>query len=257
MKKYTLGLVSISFRNHTPEEIISAAKAAGLGCIEWGSDVHAPFDKPRQLSNIACLQDEYKIQCSSYGTYFCLGRNDISELEGYINAAGILDTDILRLWCGTKSSLKYSRHEKERLYAQCYDAANIAAKHGVTICMECHNNTLTDTKDAALELMQTIDSPHFRMYWQPNQYKSLEENLSYARSIAPYCKHIHVFNWEGNVKLPLSEGSKVWKQYLNEFTGEKTLLLEFMPDNMIESLQEEARSLYQIAKADNNILNLP
>lgn len=41
---YDLGLVSVSFRNHSAKEIIQAAKDAGLTCIEWGSDVHAPYD---------------------------------------------------------------------------------------------------------------------------------------------------------------------------------------------------------------------
>lgn len=36
------GLVSISFRNHSPEEIISEAAKCHLHSIEWGSDVHAP-----------------------------------------------------------------------------------------------------------------------------------------------------------------------------------------------------------------------
>ena len=37
------GLVSISFRSLSPEEIIRIAKAAGLSAIEWGGDVHVPF----------------------------------------------------------------------------------------------------------------------------------------------------------------------------------------------------------------------
>ena len=37
---YNLGLCSISFRKHTPEEILRAMKEVGLSVIEWGSDVH-------------------------------------------------------------------------------------------------------------------------------------------------------------------------------------------------------------------------
>lgn len=37
-----IGLVSISFRNRTAEEIIEAVKNAGLNAIEWGGDVHVP-----------------------------------------------------------------------------------------------------------------------------------------------------------------------------------------------------------------------
>ena len=55
MKKdqYKLGLVSVSFRQHTPKEILEAVKAAGLSCIEWGSDVHAPHTDLGRLGEIA------------------------------------------------------------------------------------------------------------------------------------------------------------------------------------------------------------
>ena len=34
------GLVSVTFRDKTPEEIISTVKQCGLEGIEWGGDVH-------------------------------------------------------------------------------------------------------------------------------------------------------------------------------------------------------------------------
>ena len=53
------GLVSISFRKLSPEEVISAAAAAGLKAIEWGSDVHAPRDQAERLQEIVQLQQKY------------------------------------------------------------------------------------------------------------------------------------------------------------------------------------------------------
>ena len=67
-----MGLVSVSFRNLTPEEVIRAAVDAGLRVIEWGSDVHAPKDKKDRLEEIVQLQERYGIRCCSYGTYFYL-----------------------------------------------------------------------------------------------------------------------------------------------------------------------------------------
>ena len=42
MNSYRLGLVSVSFRPYTPEDILKAMTKAGLNYIEWGGDVHAP-----------------------------------------------------------------------------------------------------------------------------------------------------------------------------------------------------------------------
>jgi hypothetical protein len=114
--------------------------------------------------------------------------------------------------------------------------------------MECHNNTFTNRKEAAVELMEAIDSPHFRMYWQPNQYREIEENIAYAKMIAPYTKHLHVFNWKNKEKFPLQEAVDLWKAYLSCFEGERTLLLEFMPDGRIETLPTETNALKEIAR---------
>ena len=62
---YQLGLVSISFRQETPETLIKAVKAAGLSCIEWGSDVHAPWNDEEKLQDIVRLQKESGICCRS------------------------------------------------------------------------------------------------------------------------------------------------------------------------------------------------
>ena len=84
------------------------------------------------------------------------------------------------------------------------------------------------------------------MYWQPNQFKNFETNIEYAKTISSYVENIHVFNWEGNNKYPLCNAVDIWKEYLSCFDGEKNLLLEFMPDDRIESLSAEADALRRI-----------
>ncbi len=244
--KYSLGLVSVSFRSHTPEEILKAVKDAGLTCIEWGSDVHAPCNDMARLQEIAELQKKYKIDCSSYGTYFRFLETPFDELKGYIAAAKILGTDTLRLWCGNRDGEQYSDREKQELIAQCKKAAELAEKEGVTLCMECHKNTFTERLEDALSLMREVGSPCFRMYWQPFQWQSVEENQTYARSIAPYTEHIHVFNWKDDKKLQLAQAVTQWRKYLNEFSTPRTLLLEFMPNGTVQELMGEADALRSI-----------
>ena len=85
------------------------------------------------------------------------------------------------------------------------------------------------------------------MYWQPNRVKDLEENLESARLLAPYTVNIHVFNWTKTEELPLAQGKTTWKNYLSYFAADKTLLLEFMPDDQLTSLETEAAALKEIA----------
>ena len=248
MNAYNLGLVSISFRKHTPEEILGAVKSAGLTCIEWGSDVHAPCRDTERLYEIARLQGEYGIACSSYGTYFRLGVTPLEELSDYIAAAKILGTHILRLWGGTKKGADMTPEELSDFTDTCRKAAVMAEEAGVILCLECHMLSITETPDYGVSLMEAVNSPAFRMYWQPFQWLDTEGSLSVARAIAPYAEHIHVFNWKGDKKFSLCEAEGEWRRYLCEFSSPRTLLLEFMPDGKPETLPTEACALKNIIK---------
>lgn len=246
---YKFGLVSISFRQHTPEQIIEAVANAGLSCIEWGSDIHAPCTNREQLIRIAELQGQYGIECSSYGTYFRLGVDPTDELPQYIKAAKLLGTDVLRLWCGNKNLSECTESEKEALLDACEKAERIAREQGVVLCMECHHGTLTENPADTVMLMERISSPHFRMYWQPFQWCEPEQNIEYASKICKYTEHIHVFNWKSfEERYPLGDAHEVWQKYLSCFDGPRTLLLEYLPHDRIEDLPREALALKSISQ---------
>ena len=245
---YTLGLVSVSFRDRTPEEILQAMRQAGLTVIEWGSDIHAPCTDTTRLAEIATLQKEHGITCCSYGTYFKFGKTPLDELGHYITAAKMLGTDILRLWCGRKSGAEMNEQEKNTLLAECRAAAQIAEQHNVTLCMECHQKTFTERVADAVWLIEEVNSPHFKMYWQPFQWQTVEENVQNAQKIAPFAAHVHVFNWKGEDKLPLAAATEEWRAYLAAFPTPRTLLLEFMPNGTLDELSAEAAALKQITE---------
>ena len=240
---FKTGVVSVSFRQLSVDEVISYTKAAGLAAIEWGSDVHAPYTDKERLDYIAKAQAEAGLYCSSYGTYFKLGEHDTEELRGYIAAAKILGTNILRLWCGNKNYADLLPEEREHIISESKKAAKIAEEEGAVLCMECHNRSFTNTLEGALDLMRSVNSPAFRMFWQPSITDGFEANMNYAKEIAPYTYNIHVFYYEDGKKHPLADGVGEWKSYLSCFSGDRNLLLEFMPDNSPESLATEAATL--------------
>ena len=246
MRNFKPGLVSVSFRNLSCEEILTLMKQTELHYVEWGSDVHAKPDDVDTLKAIASMQKDFDIKCSSYGTYFRIGVNKTEEIYDYINAAKILGTDILRLWCSDKSASLFSDEETNALFDECKKLAEIAQKENVILCMECHNNTFTDNAESALSLMKNVNSPNFRMYYQPNQYKTEDENIFYAKTIAPYTVNIHVFNWKDKDKFPLKDAVDIWRKYLAFFDDDKKLLLEFMPDGKPETLKTESDALKEI-----------
>ena len=63
-----------------------------------------------------------------------------------------------------------------------------------------------------------------------------------AEALAPYTEILHVFQWKGSEHFSLAQGIEEWRRYLTPF-AEQPLLLEFMPDDRIESLCAEADAL--------------
>ncbi len=242
------GLVSVSFRGHSPEEIAAAASAAGLRAIEWGSDIHVPCTDIAKLREAANICTRYGLIACSYGTYYTIGENSLEEIYPYIDAAKILGTKILRLWCGSKGSEAYTREEREQLFADCRILAEIAEKAGIVLGMEYHPNTFTDSALSAMELMKTVDSPAFRMYWQVNHYRSVAENLEELRQLAPYVTVVHVYNRERNSQFSLEKAINTWKSYKALLSGDHPMLLEFIPDNLLSNLPFEASALLQIVE---------
>ena len=244
---FKTGVVSVSFRALSVDEVIKCTKEAGLRAIEWGSDVHAPYTDLERINYIAKAQADAGLYCSSYGTYFKLGEHDTEQLRGYIAAAKILGTNVLRLWCGNKNYSDMTEEERAHIISESKKAAKIAEELGAVLCMECHNNSFTDSLDGALCLMQSVNSEAFRMFWQPAIKQSVEKNVEYAKAIAPYTYNVHVFYYEDGVKHPLADGVDSWRKYLACFSGKENLLLEFMPDNRPEALMQEAKTLNDIA----------
>ena len=240
------GVVSVSFRNLSVDEIIRITKESGLGAIEWGSDVHAPKGDAEKLEYIKMKMDEAGLYTSSYGTYFRIGETPIEELYGYISAAKILGTNVLRLWCGRKNYEDMDDNERKRILEEAAAVAKIAENERVILGIECHVNTFTSQINGALSLIRYVDSPSFRMYWQP--LINGVSNLEYASAIAPYAVNLHVFNWSKEGKHPLAEGLDAWREYLSFFNGTQHLLLEFMPDGLPKTLAAEAKALFELIK---------
>ena len=69
----------------------------------------------------------------------------------------------------------------------------------------------------------------------------------------PWIWHLHVFNWNCSEGDPLeryllSQAVEIWEEYLAQIPGVWALLLEFMPDDRLETLAVEAAALQAIAQ---------
>ena len=145
------GLVSVTFRTLSPIEIIKVAKAAGLTCIEWGSDVHVPEKDFEIAKQVAAVTQAQGLTVSSYGTYYTLGAGQ--DFAPYLAAANALSAPILRIWAGKKGSQEVTEEERAALISEARAVCHAARDCGKTVCFEYHPRTLTDTAESAGRLM--------------------------------------------------------------------------------------------------------
>lgn len=238
-----LGLVSISFRKHTPEEILGAVKDAGLDSVEWGGDVHSPHGDIETANAVKALSDAYGISIPEYGSYYAIGKSEPELFENVLESARALGTKIIRVWAGQgKPSDTYSSSEYEAAVADAQRICDMA--NDVTVALECHPNTLTDEYHTALQFLLDVGRDNLKMFWQPNQHRPLEYNLDAIRALLPYIVSVHVFSWKRKERLPLAALKDYWQKYIELLSGKEiNYMLEFMHDDNIETLKETAKTL--------------
>ena len=244
----TCGLVSISFRQHSVEEIIKAAKNAGLSYIEWGSDVHVPQGDAEKAIAVKEMMEQAGLKTSSYGSYYKLGQNQ--DILPFLETAKLLGTDIIRVWAGTKGSALTSEEERKVLTAEAKEISKKASKFGIKIDFEYHPNTLTDDADSAVRLIKEVDEPNCGIYWQPNYQLTEEANLAAAQKVLPYVDVLHVFYWSSDYKrLFMEQGKDEVLKFLKLFKDKDVYkLLEFVPEDKIEYLPKEAEVLFELVR---------
>lgn len=239
------GIVSISFRKYTKEEIADAAKASGLDSIEWGGDVHTPHGNIEEAKKTVDITHGCGLEIAEYGSYYVIGQSDPSLFSDVLASAKTLGTSIIRVWPGmNKSSDTFTTEEYESFVADAKRISAMAKEKGVTIALECHPNSLTDEYHTALRFLTDVGADNLKMMWQPNQHRPLDYNLDSIRALLPYIVAVHVFSWERKTRLPLDAKASDWKKYI-ELLRQKELnyMLEFMHDDRIETLPETAKIL--------------
>ena len=243
-----IGLVSISFRNRTAEEIIEAVKNAGLNAIEWGGDVHVPHGNVSRAEEIRALCENAGIFIPEYGSYYFIRESDPTLWEDVRNSARALGAPLIRVWGGKKSSDSLTTAEYDALVADAQRICDAAPDR--TICLECHGSSITDEYHMTLQFLHDVSRQNLKMFWQPNQFRCFSYNIDALEALLPHICSVHVFSWEREKHFPLAQGRNEWAEYIKRLStrGDIHYMLEFMHDGRIESLNETAKELKEWLK---------
>lgn len=246
------GLVSISFRELSADEVIKATAAAGLKGIEWGSDVHVPAGDIETAEKVGKLTREAGLEVFAYGSYYRAGENEdpAKDFMPYLQSAVALGAPSIRVWAGAKWSWRADEAYVAKVFKDTQIICDMAAEHGIKICYEYHGWTLTDNRFSALDTLDNIKRDNMYLYWQPNFTLTKEENILALKMVRAKMNDVHVFNWdECGARYPLAEAKELWKEFVDIIKSDDkdhNLMLEFIPGNTLEQLNADAAILNEL-----------
>lgn len=247
------GLVSVTFRQLTPEAIIAHCLENHLQAIEWGGDIHVPHGEEQVASEVGEMTRTAGLTVAAYGSYYRLGTNSELDFSSVLATARALGAPVIRVWAGNCGSANCTDVVRQNIVDDALRCADLAGSDGITIAYEFHGNTLTDTTSSALELLQSTEHPFIKTLWQPPNGCSLDEGVASLRAISSRLQHIHVFHWwpDASHRRPLLEGVERWKTFLQALPSQGSgypVLLEFVRGDSSDSLKQDAKTLVALSK---------
>jgi len=249
------GLVSVSFRNKEVDEIIFLVKKANLSCIEWGGDVHVPHGDTKKAKEVYQKTIDAGLIVAAYGSYYKAGESEESGLsfERVLSSAKELHAPTIRVWAGNKDSKDADLNYREKVVNDLLRIANISEKENISISLEYHVHTLTDSDESTKKLMEDAKHKNILFYWQPPVNLSVEECKKGLKTVLPRLSNVHVYHWTYEngeyIRFPLIDGYTNWSEYLRiikEFKKDHFAMLEFIKNDSEEQLIEDAKILNKL-----------
>jgi len=250
------GLVSVTFRPLSPPQVIDLVVTAKLKAIEWGGDIHVPHGDLARAKEVRRWTKDAGLAVAAYGSYYRMGESEAKGLPfaRVLDSAVALGAPTIRVWAGSKGSADATAPERRAVIADALRIADLAQAQGVTVSLEYHGGTLTDTRDSVRTLLEEIPHPHLEFLWQPSSGETAEQGVARLRDVLPRVRHLHVFHWwpTGADRKPLAEGEDFWRAYLDVIRDAgkpMPCLLEFVRNDSTEQFLQDAATLRRWTEA--------
>ncbi len=235
------GLVSVTFRKLQVEEIVSLCAEAGLAGIEWGGDIHVPPGDLKAAEAAGRATRAAGLEVACYGSYVRMTDGERELLPKLVDTAQALGAPMIRVWAGKGEDADMGEIVRNTR-ALCDMAEDLL------VTFEFHGGTLTHSGASARLLMEAVDRPNARCQWQPPVDLPEGDCLSSIENIRPWLGNIHVFSWDGTLRLPLEARAESWKKYFRKLSGDRFALLEFVRGDDPAQFSEDAAELLRLIK---------
>lgn len=193
-------LCTISYREKLLDVALDAAQAIGFGAVElWGREPHVSesYDESR-VRGVRQMAEERGLSLPVFGSYLVFGRtqnrDDSVTLADALHTAHGLRTPIMRVWASDVGSHAATENVWQAAVAEIQEACDRAAKMGVLLAAEMHDDTLADTGPSARRLVEEVDRANFRLNFQVGNL-GVEDPLDRLLAVLPHVVHVHCQNF--------------------------------------------------------------
>jgi sugar phosphate isomerase/epimerase len=252
------GLVSVTFRNLSPSEIVKLVSKARLSAIEWGGDIHVPHGELETAIAVRKMTLDAGLKIAAYGSYYKVGCEDpnLDIFKNVLETAVLLNAPTIRVWAGTKGSSESDSDWRKNVVEMSHNIAETAKDTNIKISFEFHGNTLTDTNKSASDFYKEVNHPNVRAYWQPAENMNFGERFTGLKMLSSILSNIHVFQWtkdkdNNTIMHPLQSGFEDWEKYIgyaSELEDTHYAMLEFVRDNNANQFLADAKTLIELLK---------
>lgn len=272
--KYSVCTISFRHQLISLAHIASWAKAHQFDAIElWG--VHAKNLHQSPDFTPACLREQ-GLSVSMVSDYLPLDGDLNESLKSAKNLCEITNfwgAKKLRTFSGNQPSAQVATKDRAAYTQRLREYCNIAADHGIDLVVETHPNTLADTLDSTLKLIEEVNHSALRLNFDVIHVWEMGSDPIFALDqLAPVIKHLHfknitqrdllnVFN-PNNVYAPagsregmtaLFNGEYDFKQFLTYLMKESSVAwqnmdasLEWFGPNVLATLDHDRKQLAKL-----------
>jgi sugar phosphate isomerase/epimerase len=243
------GVCSVTFRGLPADEVVDLAADGGLAAIEWGGDVHVAPGDTTEAERLRRRCAAHDLTCPSYGSYFFAGQTPPDELDAVVATAEALGASTVRVWAPYGVAPGADPVAVDSIVVALRDACDRAATRGLTLALEFHPDTLTETSESTCALLASVARPNLATYWQPRPGATPDAALAELRAVAPHLAHVHVFAWRrDSTRLPLHERADMWTSALATIAAiappaDRVAYLEFVVDDDPVAFARDAATL--------------
>lgn len=194
-------MCTIAFREKLLEDALDIACELGFRAVElWGREPHVSeaydYNRTRLIRKMC---EERGLEIVALGSYLRFGttkkNSDEAGLRNTLQTAYTLRAPIVRVWASDVPSTSASQEVWKRTVAEAKEACQRSLKLGLTLAVEMHDDTLADTSDSALRLLDMVGCENLRLNYQPSAREGCEDPVERLAKVIDHVVHCHAQNY--------------------------------------------------------------